>query len=106
MLSYRSACNDHITCSQLYCIILIKVVFYWSLVLWAFYFTWLFSSAIMLIKRFIYYISICCAICESNMSSMPILDPTSEAMETDVPAEEVSVYCVLVFIYKQMPYSF
>ena len=57
-----------------------------------------FLSAIMLIKRFIYYISICCAICESNMSSMPILDPTSEAMETDVPAEEVSVYCVLVCI--------
>ena len=73
------------------------VVFYGSLVLWAFDLPGL-ISAIVLIERFIYCVSICCAIYNSNMSSMPILDTTPEAMETDVPVEEVSVCCVLVCI--------
>ena len=33
------------------------------------------------------------------MSSMPILDPVPEPMETDLPSEEVIVCCVFVYVF-------
>ena len=33
------------------------------------------------------------------MSSMPILDPVPEPMETDLPLEEVIVCCVFVYVF-------
>ena len=33
------------------------------------------------------------------MSSMPILDPVPEPMETDLPSEEVILCCVFVYVF-------
>ena len=33
------------------------------------------------------------------MSSMPILDPVPEPMETDLPSEEVIVCCIFVYVF-------
>ena len=57
-----------------------------------------FVSAVNFIRCFTFCVSICCDICNINMSSMPILEATPEEMETDVPIEEVSVCCMLVCI--------
>ena len=55
-------------------------------------------SAADILWCFILCISICCGFCNTNMSSMPVLDAAPEEMETDVPIEEVSVCCMLVCI--------
>ena len=55
-------------------------------------------SAADILWCFILCISICCGFCNSNMSSMPVLDAAPEEMETDVPIEEVSVCSILMFV--------